>query len=229
MSFDLDSLADYELLEFFERLDDDSLLAFCNQPISKKVSKVCKWVLNKTKDAGEQKIIDAWKLSQEPRYIYNIRNNNFKTVTFTGERMFDVILTKASQVKYVDYIQGNITADSYDETLCYKLLKMPRDKLVKNMRFLVFNAEFLFNDINALKNSLYCAISGRDYKELTIWEIILAFILFEFTTDFQNFGLDEIEEMETNFWPVVNKQALSTHMRNHFYNEERKKESYGLI
>ena len=100
--FDLDALSDYELLEFFERLDDDSLLAFCNQPIYKKVSKVCKWVLDKTKDAGEQKIIDAWNLSQESGYIHNIRNNNFKTVAFTGEHIFD----------------DNRAAESYDETLC---------------------------------------------------------------------------------------------------------------
>ena len=92
------------------------------------------------------------------------------------------------------------------------------------MDFLVFNAKFLFQDFT--KNSLYCAISTRDYEELTIWEIILTFASFEFTTDFQNFNLDEIKDMETNFWPLINKHKLVTVMRRHFRYEKEKKESY---
>ena len=75
------------------------------------------------------------------------------------------------------------------------------------MDFLVFNAKFLFQDFT--KNSLYCAISTRDYEELTIWEIILAFASFEFTTDFQNFNIQsyQIKQKKCGVLYIVDRKG----------------------
>lgn len=42
MSFPLEDLSDYEILMYLERLDDEMLYAMCTQPISKRISKVCR-------------------------------------------------------------------------------------------------------------------------------------------------------------------------------------------
>lgn len=42
MEFPLEKLTEYQIIEFLERLDDETLYTMCAHPISKKIFKICK-------------------------------------------------------------------------------------------------------------------------------------------------------------------------------------------
>lgn len=119
MSFPFEGLADYEILEFLERLDDETLYTMCATPISKRINKICKMDANlivRIKEAGKKeklksiivKLLERSYDLEDVPYDWNVvvaeysrkKGDNVSPVAFNGDNW--------NYIRYNVYLNTNM-------------------------------------------------------------------------------------------------------------------------
>jgi len=158
--FPLDDFPDYTILEYLERLPDEELLTMCQQPISKRIKKICEMDENIQKrvyDITTKPIYEAWERRDVDRESFLYGDRGFP-VNFTGEDDVDRYLTRMSQVITRDDIyepSPNEIPETYKDSYLYQLYIQPYNEIMNQFYKLKVTAPTLIDQSDIERKLIY--------------------------------------------------------------------------
>jgi len=178
---DLEALPEYHILEFLERLPDEELMSFCDQPISKKIDRSCKLSPELQKRIFNIKIKPIKTAHSLPYNDFDNVYSDDEYAYFTGSKSFDYILTRMSQVRtYHDWyekVEEN-RAETYQDSILFKLYIFRKEDLVDTLNLIP--QAFQIDTIRLTDNGFidfFTYFNGKDLADPSIpkWRILALF------------------------------------------------------